>query len=68
LRPDTFNNQTFWIEDKHSGSYPTIATMCLDKSIMSLQVIPPPVGVPGLFKIPCVPKLPCAWTHWKVSQ
>jgi len=56
------------IEDKCSGSYPTIATIFWDKSKMTLQVILAPVGVPGLYKIACVRKPPCAQTHWKVSR
>ena len=63
LRPDTFNNQPFRIEDKRSGSYPTIATVFRGKSKMTLQVILAPVGVPGLYEIACVRKLPCARTH-----
>jgi len=57
LRPDTFNNQPFQIEDKHSGSYPTIATVFQDKSKMTLQVILAPVGVSRLYGIAsyCVP-------------
>ncbi len=62
------SNQPFRIEHEHSGSYPTIATVCPDKSKMTLQVILAPVGVPGLYEIACVLKLPCAQTHWKVSR